>query len=104
MRASFLTSTRRITVTLMVAVAFFFLPSCYTKNDLKKSYDQGFADCDAECLELQKRVKKYIAELEAKNKVLRKFNQIDDQNNLWNDDNLEGWDAVPPEGFDSWAK
>ena len=59
-------------------------------NPKLKPYDEGYingyAECDKECIELQKKIKSYIESLQQeiayKNEILRRFNQVDEDGNL----------------------
>lgn len=64
------------------------LPSCATKSIQKQYFDEGFNAADAECIEIQKDIGKYVRalqiELNEKNKRLDKFNQLDRNQQLRN--------------------
>lgn len=61
------------------------------KADIKKSYEHGYKDADAECIKLQERIKPYVIGLQER---LRKFNQLNEDGSLRTKkvDDSKGWD------------
>lgn len=75
-------------VNVLIVFVGLSLVGCVPKSQIKRSYDEGFAKANTECLQLQGQIQNYIRGLEvsnaAKTERLRKFNQVDEQGNLYN--------------------
>lgn len=73
-------------VNVAIVVVGLSFVGCVPKSHIKKSYDDGFAKANTECLQLQGQIQNYIRGLEvsnaAKTERLRKFNQVDEKGNL----------------------
>ena len=90
---------------VLILVALLFGASgCVSKKQLVVSYDEGYTQGHQEKASRMKKLERYIQllkkDLDAKNKRLDKFNQIDEANRLRNKDTC----ADSPDGDEDWMK
>ncbi len=104
--------TLRSFVVLSFCLPFLFVGcisrTVYKSNpdDTAKAYSKGFTDADKECIQIQKKAKRFInalqKEIAVKNVVLDKFNQVDKKGNLRSLPKNTSWDN--PTGKENWQK